>query len=315
MKRTLQRIQPILVIGVSVLVMLICVALIAGTWVTERAAASAAVQMLQVVDDVAQTMRNGVTRMDTGLVTLDESVSNVKNASAQLSQNVNDKGLVLTLLPTTKEQELTASMQSVRDDFAAIGDFLKTTNEMVQAFNNLPFVNLPNNALAMVETFQERITKMASLVEDLKTEISEFRSQAAASVSKITQATANIGSLLSGLRADLAQVDAELNTIQMQSRQLQQLLPILLLSSAIAVTLVMIWIGYSQLVMINRALSHLRDLGSSQAAIEPVEESEETLQPEITPTTEEKTGVEGSTQTEADESPPDNSEQSMNDQS
>ena len=82
MKRTLQRIQPILVIGVSVLVMLICVALIAGTWVTERAAASAAVQMLQVVDDVAQTMRNGVTRMDTGLVALEESVSNVENASA-----------------------------------------------------------------------------------------------------------------------------------------------------------------------------------------------------------------------------------------
>ena len=77
----------------------------------------------------------------------------------------------------------------------------------------------------------------------------------------------------------------------------------------------MIWIAYSQLVMINRALGHLRDLGSSQAAIEPGKESEETLQPEITSTPEEKTEVEGSIQTEADESPPENSEQSMSDQS
>ena len=314
MKKTLQRTRPILAIGVSVLVLLICAALVAGTWVTESAASKAAVQMLQAVDNVAQTMRDGVTRVDTGLVALEDSVSNVKNASAQLSQNVSDKGLVLTLLPTTKEQELTAAAQSVRDDFAAIRDFLKATNEMVQAVNNLPFVNMPDNAIASIENFKVRMAKIATLVEDLKAGISEFRSQAAASISRITEATANLGSLLAGLRSDLSQVDAELNTIQVQSRQLQKLIPILLLSIAIAVTLIAIWIAYSQFVMINRALGHLRDLSSSQVAIEPGEGAEETLQPVITPTPEEETEAREATQTEVDESPPENSDQSMSDQ-
>ena len=186
MKNTLQRIRPILAIAVSVLVILICAALVAGTWVTESAASKAAVQMLQAVDNVAQMMRDGGTRVDTGLVALGDSVSNVENASAQLSQNVSDKGLVLTLLPTTKEQELAAAVQSVRDDFTAIRDFLKATNEMVQAVNNLPFVDMPDNAMASIETFQERMNRMTVLVEDLKAGISEVRSQAAASISKIT---------------------------------------------------------------------------------------------------------------------------------
>ena len=34
MKKTLQRISPILAIAVSVLVLLICAALVAGTWIT-----------------------------------------------------------------------------------------------------------------------------------------------------------------------------------------------------------------------------------------------------------------------------------------
>ncbi len=196
MKKTVNRLRPILVIALSVLVLLICVAGIAGIWVVEGAASSAAVQMLQAVDNVTQIMRDGVTSVDTGLETLGESVSTVEAASTQLSQNFSDKGLVLTLLPTTKEQELTAAVQSVRDDFAAIRDFLNATKEMVQAINRLPFINLPGDDLASIEALQDRMNRMTTGVKDLKTRIGEFRSQAAANISQITEAITNLNNLL-----------------------------------------------------------------------------------------------------------------------
>lgn len=314
MKKFLNRIQPFLVISVSILVLLICAAGIAGFWVVERASASAAVQLLQAVDNVAQGMRVGVGGVDTGLATLGESVSSVEAASAQLSQNVSDKGLLLTLLPPTKEQELTAAAQSVRDDFAAIRDFLNATNEMVQAINKLPFVNLPDNALASIETIQERMNRMTAQVEDLKTGISESRLQTAANISKITQSAANLNNLLTGMRSDLSQVDAELNTIQVQSRQLQRLLPIILISSAILMTLVVIWIGYSQIVMINRAVAHIRGHGSSQAVAEPGEVEISTPQ-EPQSVTNEEVEVSDSVVIEAEENPRGNAEQGSNDQS
>ncbi len=314
MKKFLNRIQPFLVIAVSVLVLLICAAGIAGFWVVERASASAAVQMLQAVDNVAQGMRDGVGGVDNGLVSIGESVSSVEAASAQLSQNISDKGLLLTLLPPTKEQELTATAQSVRDDFAAIGDFLNATKEMVQAINNLPFVNMPDNALASIETIQERMVRMTSLAEELKASINESRFQAAANISKITQSAANLNNLLTGMRSDLAQVDTELDTIQVQSRQLKRLLPIILISSAILMTLVVIWIGYSQIVMINRAIAHIRGHGSSQAAIEPKEVEISTPQ-EDQPIVNEDTEMSDAVITEVEENLQGNAEQGSNDQS
>jgi hypothetical protein len=315
MKKTIIRIQPILVIAVSVLVLLICAAGIAGIWVVEEAASSATVQMLRAVDNVAQIMRDGITRVDTSLETFGESVSTVESASAQLSQNVSDKGLVLTLLPTTKEQELTAAAQSVRDDFAAIRDFLNATKEMVQAINRLPFINSPGDELASIETLQDRMNKMTAGVQVLKTGIAEFRSQAAANISQITQAITNLNNLLTEMRSDLAEADAELNTIQIQSRKLQQLLPIILLSSAIAMTLVAIWIGYSQFVMINRALRHLRNLGSSETAIEPSGVIEEPAPQEIKPINNVDAEVNDSPQAEANPDLPGNTAPSTSNQS
>jgi hypothetical protein len=42
---------------------------------------------------------------------------------------------------------LTAAVISVQEDFAAIRELLKAVNETIQAFNRLPFVELPEKGL------------------------------------------------------------------------------------------------------------------------------------------------------------------------
>jgi len=269
MKKNLQRAWPVLAIILSVLVMLICIGGIAGIWVAKGAVSSAVVQMLRAFDNTAQIMRDGITSVDAGIATLAESVGTVETASAQLSQNVNDKGLVLTLLPPTKEQELIVAAQSVRDHFASIRDLLNATKETVQAVNSLPFIDLPGDGLASVQTLQDQMDRMMVLVEDLNAGIGESRSQTAGHISKVTQATANLSNLLAGLRSDLTTADDELSAIQTQSRHLQKLVQTYLLLSAIVLTLLAIWIGYSQVVMINRAFKRLRSTDGLNAGNQP----------------------------------------------
>ena len=298
MKKSRLRIQSILAISFSVLVVLICFGGSAVIWVLGGTTSSVAAQLLGAVDKTAQIMRDGIARMDAGIVKLEESVSTVEDASVQLSQNVNDKGVVLVLLPTTKEQELTSAAQSVRDDFASIRDYLNATQEMVQAINRLPFIDLPE--LASVEPLQTQVTTMSTQVEELKNGIGEARSQTAANISKITETTANLNNQLASLRSDLATADKELGSIQFHARQLQKLLPTILLLIEIAVTLMAIWIGYSQFVMINRALSRVRILDDREVAnIE--EDSEESASRGIQSTTSDETEQRNSTQTEVEE--------------
>ena len=298
MKKSRLRIQSILAISFSVLVVLICFGGSAVIWVLGGTTSSVAAQLLGAVDKTAQIMRDGIARMDAGIVKLEESVSTVEDASVQLSQNVNDKGVVLVLLPTTKEQELTSAAQSVRDDFASIRDYLNATQEMVQAINRLPFIDLPE--LASVEPLQTQVTTMSTQVEELKNGIGEARSQTAANISKITETTANLNNQLASLRSDLATTDKELGSIQFHARQLQKLLSTILLLIEIAVTLMAIWIGYSQFVMINRALSRVRILDDREVAnIE--EDSEESASRGIQSTTSDETEQRNSTQTEVEE--------------
>ena len=50
------------------------------------------------------------------------SVAAIKSATDQLSQNVNDKGLVLTLIPQETESELLTSVRKVAESIADIRD-------------------------------------------------------------------------------------------------------------------------------------------------------------------------------------------------
>lgn len=271
----LRRIQPILAISISVLVILFCAGVTIGLWIVVGRIIPAAITTLDVVDRSAQVMRDGIDRVDTGLVTLRDPVSTVAQASEQLAQNVNDQGLVLTLLPPAKEQELTAAVQLVQENFVAIQDLLAATAELLQALDKMPLVNIPTKGLSTVEALQNKLDEVTTQVMVLKTNISEFRSRVAARITNITTAANLINTGIDEMRADLDLVDSELNTIQTQTKNLQRILPGLLYLSLTFATICAIWVVYSQVIMINRAVVQFRSF-RSHAVATPAYRAEET---------------------------------------
>lgn len=275
-------IQPILVISISVLVLLICVIAIAGVWMLEEEIESAAIAIFEGVDVSAKVMRNGIGRVDTGLVRLGDTLGEVEQVLEDLALNVNHKGIVFTLLPPAREQELTNAVQSVQENFHAIQDLLVATSEMLRKFDNIPFVDTPEKLLATVKDFQERTNDVEAQVEQLKTGIGEFRSGASTEVSRIITATTRLNDQLDVLRSDLAVVDSDLNNIQDQSRNLQRLTPTVLLFISIFVTLFGIWVAYSQVVVIDRSLKRYRENINQETEL-GADESQESLLDEETP--------------------------------
>lgn len=269
--RIFRRAQPIFVIVVSILVLSICAIVIAGTWFLEGKITSAIVAALEGVDITAQTMRNGIGRVDTGLIKFGDAVNSVEKASEELAQNINDRGLVLNLLSSDREQELTLAIESVQQDFLAIQDLLETTSEMLQMLDSIPFIDTPGKGLAAVETLQDGLNQVIDQVDVLNSEIGEFRSEAAAGISRITAATSRINRQVEVARSDMALVDSDLNALQVQSKKLQRLTPTVLLLNSIFVTLLGIWVIYSQVVMIDRSLKRYRDIRSQETVIEPGE--------------------------------------------
>lgn len=131
MKKILQRIWHIIVISLSVLVIVLCIGGIVGIWVLEAPVSSATVQILSAVEISAQTLRDGIASVDATIVKLEKPTIVLEASSELLSHIIEDKGLLLTILPTTKEQELTTAAQSVQEKLASTSDFMDSIKEMV----------------------------------------------------------------------------------------------------------------------------------------------------------------------------------------
>jgi hypothetical protein len=252
MKNFFQKAWPVLSTIFSVLVIVLCIASIAVTWVLEGAVSSASVKILGVVETSTVKLREGVEVVDTKLETLEETVTTIETASEKISSNVNDKGLILTLLPIAKERLMTDASESVKVKVDAIYDLANYTEGIMQAFTDLPFVNVPTDGLAAVVTLPKQMERMKGLIEDLKTGIDDFRTERSDNISKITDALTKIHNLVTEARTKIALLDAELVNIQVLTEKLQKWLPVIIISSSIAMTLLAVWIGYTQVLVIMR---------------------------------------------------------------
>lgn len=272
--RIAPRIRLISVISISSLVLLICIAAAIEIWIVQGKVAAASIRMLQTVDESARAIRNSATSVDTGLAKVGDVAGGIESASAQLAQNVNDRGVVLTLLPEAREQELTAAVASIQEDFAAIKELLKAVNETIEAFNRLPFIELPGKGLAAIETLESRIEQLTVRVNGIQAEIRSLRSGTAGGISKITAAVRDFNLQVVNIRSNLQLVDSELENIQVLSRDLQDLLPTLLTSIAVVMTLLAAWIGYSQIVMIEQAMKRYQETQTRELILEPADQKE-----------------------------------------
>lgn len=258
-------------ISISSFVLLICLATVVQIWLVKGKVADTSIQILQVMDDSASVVSNIATKVDTGLAKIEDVSSKIESATSQLAQNVDEHGVVLTLLPEAREQELTAAVTSVQEDFAAIRELLKAVNEAVQAINRLPFIELPGKGLAAIETMESGIEQLTVLVDGLKADIHAFRSGTAGRITKITETVSDLNMQLVNIRSNLQLVNSELENIQVQSRELQILLPSLLNSIAVMVTLLAAWVVYSQIVIIKQAVKAFRETQNREAILERVD--------------------------------------------
>jgi hypothetical protein len=164
---------------------------------------------------------------------------------------------------------------------------MNATKEIIEAVNKLPFIELPVDDLAAVEALQQQGEVMRTRIDELRVNIGEFRSRASENLSKITTAISGVNSELAELRSDLARADTGLSQIQTRVDELQEQLPMFLVIAAIILTLLTIWVGYSQIVVIGRARQHLRDIRSLEAA-EKHDDTDESGKAEMEPTTNEE---------------------------
>jgi hypothetical protein len=253
------------VIGMSGLILLFSMIGILAVWLVQGPLSDAAVSLLHVVESSARVGRVSVGRVDQALAALQAQVTDVVDASSQISQNVTDKGLVLVLLPEEKELQLVETAGSIRDTYQGLRESIALGLDMYRSLNRLPFVSLPGPDEAQMDRIETSLNGLQASVKALRTEIAGFRSGVTKRVDKVTQAASLLNNEIARIRDDLAQLDSKLAGLEVLSIRVQKMIPGLFIIVAVLLTLMLAFLIFTQVEVIRLYLNRWRRLGDLQS--------------------------------------------------
>ena len=115
-----QRVFSVVSMIISVLVLILASTALIGAWMARSTVVDISTGVLEGIEQLAQVGREGVDRLDTRLMNLQEGIDEVTSAVDQIAENVEDKGLILTLLPPEKEQKLADTAEQISDGIASV---------------------------------------------------------------------------------------------------------------------------------------------------------------------------------------------------
>lgn len=249
------------IIALCVIVILVSATGVVGAWAVRRPVSDAAVALLRVVEESADTAQQVTARVDQAAQRLQGVTIELESASAQIGQNVSDQGLVMTLLPEEQEQKLTSAADSLREAFTSIQQTVASALELYRSIDRLPFVNLPAPDPEQVQKIESSIAQVESVVATLRNAIADFRSGVTDKVDQVTGALTSLNEDIQRTQAGLAQLNSRLAALEEFAGRIRQTILVVLTTLAIIITLFLAFLIYTQVVVIRLFIARWRSLG------------------------------------------------------
>ncbi len=268
MKKTGHKIWNGIAILLSGIVLLVCVLGIAGIWITERALSNSVVQIIDAVENASVSMRQVIQGLDGKLENMQTVSTYLSTISGTISENVKDQGLIKLLLPPEQEQNLIATTTAVAETIGSLRDTLLTGITIYRSIDQLPFINLPYPNQEQVNDIEKAVGDVQAAANDLAAEITAFRSNVAAPIDKIGTGADNLTSRLGQARDRLTQLDARLAITQDRLESFKQTASRLLFLISFLMSLLLAWVIYSQVELINLYIHRWKASGQGSGSAE-----------------------------------------------
>lgn len=259
-------------ITLGVLVILISVGVVAGTWVLGNTLSSITTRVLLVVENTADGLSTLVEQIDVQVAELEEITFATSDATIQLGQNVTDQGLILTLLPEEREQNLNARADELQRNLNSTGETLKNGLELYQSIDSLPIVSLPKPEQESVTKLEQTITSIQERTQEVAQSLQEFRAGVSEEISNVTDLLDEVTARLGEARQNLAEINSNLEALQDMVARWRSMIPFLFTSLSIIVTLLFIWLIYTQVEIIRLYVYRWKGLNGEDVMALPDEE-------------------------------------------
>jgi len=245
-------------IVISVIVLILAAGGVVGTWVVRGVAIDLNNGLMDGVIRLAGAGGEAVNRLEGRVNNLSSAVGEIEAAVDEVAANITDKGLVLTLLPPEKEQELVSTAEQIGETVSTITASIEAASDLYKSIDNIPFVDLPKPKEETVQELDSGIQEMQASVDQLATDIQDFRDGAASGVSKISSAAGDVNDRLQTSQNNLSEVQVELSGLQTSAEEFKGTFKTTVTILTIVLSLLMIWVVYGMVIVILQSWKELK---------------------------------------------------------
>ena len=270
----LKRIGRILAILISVLVILLSVGGILSAWWANSIVTNVTLNVFSVVQGGVEVVDNAVGRVDTLIQTARGEVQQASQTVTTIAANLQENHPILTALSERVETRLGPGIDKIQEAISPVRDALVTVSNVVSLANSIPFIQ---ERAPRLDQLEQTFTRLGTLAADVQQLRSTLKEATVAGADKLTQTaataltdlTSRIDDGLANIQSSVQALQSDITALQARLQQRQSSLLLIYNLSALAATLIIMWVIYSEVVVIRHYGSRTRRVAAEPAPSAP----------------------------------------------
>jgi chromosome segregation ATPase len=274
--RILKRIVAVVIMVTSVLVLVLGLAGIAGTWMVRSRLDDGLGRIMTAAEAEAVGAQQELDRLDAALAQASTQIAAVEQEVQALGTDLDQNKPLLTALTDRLGVDLAPLAARAREMMDTIRETVAAVNSVVETINALSFVSKPIPELENLNALAEEIDSFEAEVQNLRLTIEQRRSEIiAGGVSIVTTPAARIRGGLDRAQATVSGYSQRLGTLQEHLSALGATVGQWLTWLAVILTLILLWLALSQAALFvlgwralrgQDILPHRKKAGSAELA-------------------------------------------------
>ena len=271
---TLKKIGRALIILIAVLVIVLSAAGIYGAWYANRTLTDVTLKVFTIVDTGVAVAQTGVTRVDSLVQAGRTEVQQAEQTIGTVGGNLQENSPLLTALSTRLETRLAPTVGKIQETLAPVRESLVSVANVVEIANSIPFVETKAPRIARLDEIFNQLGQLAAdiaqLDDTLRTSVVEGKNQLTQeAVTTLTDITTRVDTGLGTVQTEVQSALVDIQAFQEETQALKSRLLMYYNLAALALTLLMLWVIYSQIVLIRYQWAKFGKQGNAKLATAP----------------------------------------------
>ena len=252
-----QRILAVTVMVLSVLLVIVLVSGIVGTWLVNDALSDGIVRTLTGLDAVLGNTQKALSELDTAVGGARGRLDDFDETVATAAANSEDP-VLLRAIGDRLDLGITPAVEEVRVTVQSIRETILVAQNTIQTLNTLPFVSIGGSVAddGTLQSLVDSVTSLVGSVREIRDGVRAARDGAITGVvTTLGQGTSRMDAQLTSIETTVSGADARASALRTRVSDLQSTLTFWLDAASLLLTVAMVWLIVSQVATFVLGLS------------------------------------------------------------